>query len=84
MVWTAPKASLVEILYALQSTGVFNNGAADIKQLAMWFERNFRISLGNYYHVFQEIRLRKKNRTSFLDQKDKLIKRMDDADKRNL
>lgn len=79
--WTATKAALIELLYALQSAGVFNNGASDLKQLASYFEQTFNIELGNYYHVFQEIRLRKKNRTSFLDQlKERLTKRMDEAD----
>lgn len=81
--WTASKAAFVELLYALQSSGVFNHGVSDIKQLATRFERHFIISLGNYYHVFQEIRIRKKL-TSFLDGlKEKLIRRMDDADEQN-
>ena len=79
--WTSPKAALIELLYALQSVGAFNNGAADIKQLASFFETVFQVDLGNFYHVFQEIRIRKKTRTSFLDLlKDKLIQRMDEAD----
>ena len=81
LTWTSTKAGLIELLYALQSTGVFNNGASDLKQLASFFEQAFNIELGNYYNVFQEIRLRKKNRTSFLDQlKSRLTKRMEEAD----
>lgn len=79
--WTASKASLIELIYALQSTGVFNNGSADIKQLSIFIENVFSVDLGNVYNVFQEIRLRKKNRTSFIDQlKDNLTRRMDEAD----
>ncbi len=79
--WTATKAGLIELLYALQSVGAFNNGASDLKKLAHFFEQTFHIELGNYYNVFGEMRLRKKNRTTFLDQlKERLTKRMDEAD----
>lgn len=79
--WTASKVSLVELLYALQSTGSCNNGTIDLKQLANHFEKIFNVDLGNYYRVFQEMRIRKINRTTFLDQlKERLIQRMDEAD----
>lgn len=79
--WTASKVSLIELLYALQSSGSFNNGSVDLKSLATIFENLFNIDLGNYYRVFQEIRIRKQSRTIFLDQlKDQLLKRMDHSD----
>lgn len=79
--WTGSKASLIELLYALQSTGVFNNSNADVKQVATFLQKTFHIDLGNYYRTFQEIRIRKKNRTQFLDQlRENLIKRMDETD----
>lgn len=79
--WTASKVSLIELLYALQSTGSCNNGTIDVKSLAIHLENLFNIDLGNYYRVFQEIRIRKVSRTTFLDQlKDRLIKRMDESD----
>ncbi|MEO7044123.1 MAG: RteC domain-containing protein, partial [Ferruginibacter sp.] len=79
--WTASKVSLVELLYALQSAVSCNNGNIDLKQLATHLENLFNIDLGNYYRVFQEMRIRKINRTTFLDQlKDKLTQRMDDSD----
>lgn len=79
--WTASKVSLIELLYALQSSGSFSNGSIDLKNLATNFENLFNIDLGNYYRVFQEIRIRKQSRTTFLDHlKDQLTKRMDDAD----
>ena len=79
--WTSSKVSLVELLYALQSSGSCNNGQIDLKQLANHFEKIFNIDLGNYYRVFQEMRIRKINRTTFLDQlKERLIQRMDEAD----
>ena len=79
--WTGSKVSLVELLYALQSAGSCNNGNIDLKQLAKHFESIFNIDLGNYYRVFQEMRIRKINRTTFLDQlKERLVQRMDEAD----
>ena len=79
--WTDSKVALVELLYALQSAGSCNNGTIDLKQLANHFEKIFNIDLGNYYRVFQEMRIRKISRTTFLDQlKDRLIQRMDKAD----
>lgn len=81
--WTASKAGMVELIYALQSTGVYNNGTAEIKEIAQSFEMMFQVDLGNYYHTFNEIRLRKKNRTQLLDQmKEKLVKKMDEMDER--
>lgn len=81
MQWTGSKVSLIELIYALQTAGVINNKNADIKQLTVFFENIFQMELGNIYNVFQEMRIRKKNRTSFLDQlRDVLVKRMDEAD----
>ena len=79
--WTGSKAALIELMYALQTVEVFNNGKADLKQIAISFENLFNISLGNYSRAFQEIRLRKSGRTNFLDQlKVKFIQRMDEMD----
>ena len=79
--WTGSKVSLIELLYALQSTGSCNNGTIDIKQLASHLQMLFNVDLGNYYRVFQEIRIRKASRTAFLDQlKEKLVNRMDESD----
>ncbi|HRO46755.1 RteC domain-containing protein [Agriterribacter sp.] len=81
--WSASKVSLIELIYALQSTGAFKNGLADVKQIVSLFEMVFDISLGNVYNVFQEMRMRKKNRTCFIDLlRQKLIERMDEADDR--
>ncbi len=79
--WTSSKVALVELLYALQSAGACNNGNIDLKRLADHLEIVFNVDLGNYYRVFQEMRIRKINRTTFLDQlKERLIQRMDEAD----
>lgn len=79
--WTAPKAALIELIYALHSSEALNQGSADLKHLATGLEALFQVNLGNYYRAFQEIRQRKINRTSFLDQmKQKFIQRMDAMD----
>jgi hypothetical protein len=79
--WTESKASLIELIYALHSAKVFNKGTSDIKLVASTFENLFSISLGNYYRVIQEIRIRKSGQTNFIDQlKEKLQKRLNDYD----
>lgn len=79
--WTAPKVSLTELLYALHSQGVFNNGAIDLKDIAEYFEHVFDIDLGQYRRTFLEIRTRKADRTKFITSlNETLIKRMEDAD----
>ncbi|RYD59166.1 MAG: hypothetical protein EOP56_02745 [Sphingobacteriales bacterium] len=84
LVWTGPKAALIELMYGLQTSGVFNEAKADIKQIAAVFESVFNIELGDYYRTYQAIRIRKKNRTSFIDgMRDNLVQRMDDADDRS-
>ncbi len=79
--WTGSKVALIELLYALHSEGVFNNGASDLKDIATYLEHVFDIDLGQYHRAFLEIRVRKSDRTKFLTAlKENLIKRMDDAD----
>jgi hypothetical protein len=79
--WTGSKTALIELLYALQTSGVFNNGNADVKLVAAYFQKIFGVQLGNYYRAFQEIRIRKKSRTQFLEQlTERLIQRMDETD----
>lgn len=82
MVWTGSKIALTELLYALQTEGIFNNGSADLKIIADFFEENLGVDLGQYRRSFLEIRSRKENRTKFLDTlKQNLLKRIDDTDK---
>lgn len=81
LTWTASKAALIELIYALKATEVFNEGKADIKQITTSLENLFHISLGNYYRVYQDIRLRKSGQTNFLDQlKEKFTKRIEEQD----
>lgn len=67
LIWTGAKVELVELVYALKATGVFNHGRADIKEIATAFEVLFNRDLKDCYRTFQEIGVRKKNRTVFMD-----------------
>jgi hypothetical protein len=79
--WTDKKTGLIELLYGIQCMGALNNARAELKQIARLFEIAFKVDLGNYYRVFQEIRIRKKGRTPFIDRmREMLIKKMDDTD----
>lgn len=73
--WTGSKTALTELIYALFSAGVLNDGNADVKDIVTDLSQLFNIDLGNFYRTFQEIRLRKKDRVSFLNQ---LIDRLED------
>lgn len=66
--WTGSKTDLIELVYALYSTEVINNGSADIKLIADSFKHFFNIDIGDYYRVFMNIRLRKSGQTNFLDE----------------
>ncbi len=81
LMWTGSKVALIELLYALHSEGVFNNGALDLKDIAEYFEHIFEVDLGQYRRAFLEIRARKSERTKFITSlNETLLKRMDNAD----
>ena len=66
--WTESKTGLTELIYAFHSKGVFNHGNADLKQIASFLSKSFNIDLGDFYHIFKEIKERKKGQTKFLDE----------------
>lgn len=79
--WTSSKVSLVELIYALHSEGAFNQGTAALKDVAQFFEKIFDVELGQYHRAYIEMRLRKNERTKFLNSlKERLLRRMEDAD----
>lgn len=83
LIWTGSKVALTELLYALNSEAVFNNGNTDIKDIANYLEHVFEIDLGDYYRTFLELRMRKTSRTKFLSSlTESLIKKMDEADEK--
>ncbi len=78
LTWTARKSFLIELMYALQAFGVFNNTSVDIRKIALHFSKVFNIHFGNIYKTYEDIRLRKKNPTPFLDSlRISLIKKID-------
>jgi hypothetical protein len=81
--WTSSKTALTELIYALHSKSVFNNGNADIKQIAQSFESFFSIDLGDFYHTYLELKNRKINRTKFIDSlREGLMQKMEEEDER--
>lgn len=64
--WTGSKVALIELMYALHTSGQFNNGQADVKAIAAYFEKIFDIELGNYYRVYLEMKIRQ-SPTKFID-----------------
>lgn len=79
--WTDSKSALIELAYGIHAKGSINHGTADIKQIMTVLEIAFNISVGNFYRTFQNLRIRKKNRTPYWDAaKEHLIKNMDDTD----
>ena len=79
--WTGNKTDLIELIYALHSSGSINSGTADIKELASVFEQVFNIELGDYYRTFLEIKSRKINQTKFIDKiKESLSNKMINSD----
>ncbi|MET0760325.1 MAG: RteC domain-containing protein, partial [Flavobacterium sp.] len=72
--WTGSKVALIELIYALHTEGVFNNGTSELKEVTTFFESAFKVDLGQFNRAFLEIRARKSERTKFLNTlKDKLI-----------
>lgn len=65
--WTGSKVDLVELVYALQASGMINYGNAGIKELAKGVEKFFSIEVGDYYRIFLEIRSRKNSQYKLLD-----------------
>lgn len=79
--WTASKVSLIELIYALQTEGVFNNGTANVKDITDHFQEMFNVDLGQYRRIFLDIRTRKEDRARFINTlKDKLLLRMEETD----
>lgn len=79
--WTASKAAMTELVYALYSARAVNSGEADLKEIARAFQNIFQIDLGDLYHTYTEIRARKIQLTKFIDHlKIALEQRMYEAD----
>jgi hypothetical protein len=76
--WTASKTDLVELIYALHSSGAIRNGQAELSKMAEVCATLFDLKLNNFYKTYAEIKNREKDTTKFLDQlKTSLEKRID-------
>lgn len=81
LTWTGSKASLVELIYALHTEGVFNHGACELRDIMQTFGQIFQVEVAQYHRTFHEIINRKTDRTKFLNSlKEHLIHRMDTMD----
>ncbi|MGO4904102.1 RteC domain-containing protein [Flavobacterium sp. W20_MBD1_R3] len=79
--WTASKTDLIELIYALHTQKVFNDGKADLTEISKCFEKLFDIELGDIYRACNEIKNRKINKTKFIDTlSENLNKRFDEKD----
>ena len=82
--WTASKAALVELVYALHSANCINNGRIDIKELIGRFELLFDVSLDKSYRVFVDIKGRQNEKAKFLiELKRAFMNRLNDLDALN-
>lgn len=85
LIWTASKTALAELIYALQEYGVFNNTKLKIGTIAEYFASMFDVDLVNIYKMYEDIRIRKKSRTPFLDAlRSSLIRRLEVDDEHAL
>ena len=79
--FTGRKAALIELGYALTSSGDINQGNIEIKEVMNVLGAVFNIDLGDYYASYIAMKGRKKDRTSYLNHLiQSLHKRMDDDD----
>jgi len=68
LLWTGSKAALTELIYALYSDRVLNNGAVELSAITSSFEDFFNVKLDNIYKTFTEIKARKGSKTKFLEE----------------
>lgn len=79
--WTASKIAITELIYGLYTTSVFNSGQARLKEIVAGFEQYFKVDLNDYKSIYQDMKMRKKSRTSFLSElRTKLEAKMDDEE----
>ena len=80
LTWTDSKSALIETIYALYYQGSFNNGNADIKDIANYFEAVFNIDLGDVYRSWYSIRGRKTEEATYLDGLTRILKKKIDQE----
>lgn len=78
--FTGKKVFLIELGYSLVSSGDFNNGNIEIKEMMNFLSSAFHTDLGDYYAAYIAMKERK-DRTAYLHHLiDSLIKRMNEDD----
>ena len=78
--FTGKKNTLIELGYALISSGDINHGNIEIKEFMEYLSFVFNIDLGDYYDAYIAMKERK-NRTSYLNKLiENLTKRMNEDD----
>lgn len=81
LIWTGSKVSIIELIYALHSAGVFNHGSCTLKETVQMFSQVFNIELMQFHRIFNEITARKIERTKFLNAlAQHLISKMEQAE----
>lgn len=66
-IWTETKAAIVELIYGLFAVGCINNGKVEIGDLARIFSLIFNIDIGDFYHAYLALKIKKKSPTAFLE-----------------
>ena len=80
MCFTGKKNALIELGYALVSSGDINHGNIEIKEFMEYLSFVFNIDLGDYYDAYIAMKERK-DQTSYLNRLiEQLIKRMKEDD----
>lgn len=64
--WTSRTVDLVELAYALHTTGAINHGNISLKNFMERLEQILGVDLGDYHHSYSQLRSRK-NPNKFLD-----------------
>jgi hypothetical protein len=64
--WTASQTDLVELIYALKSSGAINHGHIEINELVAVFAFVFQVEIHETYHKLLDISRRKKDLFVFL------------------
>lgn len=80
--FTGKKSALIELGYALVSSGDINHGNIEIKEFMNFLSVIFNIDLGGYYDAYIAMKERKDRTTYLRKLMDNLIKRMDNDDLR--
>ena len=79
--WTGSKVGLVELIYALHTEGVFNDGFCDLAEITKTFSVAFDIEIKQIHRIFYEICNRKSEQTKFINLlKTRLEKKIEQMD----